>query len=125
MHKVTREWIRNYATQAGGWNAKQGACLGLKWAEMTHGWQHAAEGMLIEDAKAREFERLSGRAAPTVILPRTEKPNFLDEPESLSDDELNALLDDFADEWCEDRRSAKPQKPDVADLAEWLTDKGF
>lgn len=54
---ISQEWIAQHATGKAGWTRLQLECLGVSWPP-SKGWRSRLIGTRIDDAKAREFERL-------------------------------------------------------------------
>lgn len=54
---VTKLWLKNNRTVAGGWTRKQLSVVGIGWPPF-HGWMKKACGKEIADEDARAFEKL-------------------------------------------------------------------
>jgi len=74
--RVTREWIMDQRSPAGGWNRAQLKALGTGWPPR-HGWLRNLLGRTISDETARRVEALRGKRTekePQPMLIETPPP---------------------------------------------------
>jgi len=80
---VTRQWIHDHSTPAGGWNRKQIEALGLKWPA-PKGWIKRLEGTEINGIAKAAFEIQSEtgikRIEDIMVAASLKKINKYEEP---------------------------------------------
>jgi len=58
---ITKQWIHDHKTPAGGWNRKQMTAIGFKWPP-PKGWIKAVSGVDISDEVRKRFEAESDKS---------------------------------------------------------------